>query len=73
VSGVNVIVAGMYGPASRLDPPGQGAAWQRNMVLVTVMVPVTATVLGVVVLTNAGVMAEAVMVAIVSCPVSATV
>jgi hypothetical protein len=72
VSGVNVIVAGMYGPASRLDPAGQGATWQRKRVLVTVMVPVTATVLAGVAV-NAGVMAEAVMVAIVSCPVSATV
>src|SRR6266853_1105613 len=45
VSGVNVIAVGIYGPASILEPAGQGAASQRVAVLVTVMVPVTATVL----------------------------
>src|SRR5207302_10360437 len=51
-SGVNVIAVGIYGPASILVPAGQGAARQRVLVFVTVMVPVTATVLAGVAVNN---------------------
>jgi hypothetical protein len=62
----------MYGPASRFVPGAQGAARQRVIVLVTVMVPVFAVaVAGVVV--NAGLIGETVIVAIVSWPLSGTI
>jgi len=42
---VSVIAVGRIGPASTLEAPAQGVNRQRVAVLVTVMVPVTATVL----------------------------
>ena len=75
VSGVNVIAVGIYGPASTLVPAGQGAARQRVLVFVTVMVPVTATVLAGVgfIAGVVPVVGETPIVAIVSWPVSDTV
>jgi len=75
VSRVNVIAVGTYGPASTLVPAGQGAAKQRVLVFVTVMVPVTATVLAGFAVNNgvACVAGETAIVAIVSWPVSDTV
>jgi hypothetical protein len=67
----SVIAVGTKGPASTLEPAGQGAAAHRWRVLVSVMVPVFKVVLaGVVVI--AGEIGDTVTVAIVSWPVSET-
>jgi hypothetical protein len=67
----SVIAVGTKGPASTLEPAGQGAATHRWRVLVSVMVPVIAAVLAGVVVKN-GVLNAVVTVAIVSWPVSET-
>ena len=72
VAPLSVMAVGMNGPASRLEPAGQGAARQRFRVLVRVRVPVFAVaVAGNVV--NAGVRGETAITAIVSWPLSGTV
>jgi len=67
----SLMTVGTHGPASILEPAGQGAAAQGLRILVMVMVPVTATVLAGFAV-NAGVIAETLRTAIESWPVRET-